>query len=309
MHLTLGILRQSQAVSYALSFFWLDGFAVHSTSAGNACRWAVVVYTRVKNKEDMKKTIRAIFPAFIFLTALVNGCIPVSTPVPIQPTPTLISPTNTPVPTVTPTTAPTLTATPTITPPVITKEFLTDVKILFHDPFDNNDSLNNWTQGNVVDGIFELKWGVTNVSYKRQRLIDGDGVILKFKLQNANDVSGFSFDTGIWRTESDRGFGIINTRHPHVTITQGIEEIDRSRLSGNLSLKTDTWYNILMAVGKNEEFLAVIWDPADESHRIIYKISLGKNWSDRTWAFDIVIWGDEIIYIDDFYKISFGDIQ
>ena len=28
MHLTLGILRQSQAVSHALSFFWLDGFAV-----------------------------------------------------------------------------------------------------------------------------------------------------------------------------------------------------------------------------------------------------------------------------------------
>ena len=28
MHLTLGILRQSQAVSYALAFFQLDGFAV-----------------------------------------------------------------------------------------------------------------------------------------------------------------------------------------------------------------------------------------------------------------------------------------
>ena len=28
VHLTLGILRQSQAVSYAFSFFWLDGFAV-----------------------------------------------------------------------------------------------------------------------------------------------------------------------------------------------------------------------------------------------------------------------------------------
>jgi len=27
-HLTLGILRQSQAVFYALAFFWLDGFAV-----------------------------------------------------------------------------------------------------------------------------------------------------------------------------------------------------------------------------------------------------------------------------------------
>jgi hypothetical protein len=28
VHLTLGILPQSQAVSYALSFFWSDGFAV-----------------------------------------------------------------------------------------------------------------------------------------------------------------------------------------------------------------------------------------------------------------------------------------
>jgi hypothetical protein len=28
VHLTLGILPQSQAVSHALAFFWLDGFAV-----------------------------------------------------------------------------------------------------------------------------------------------------------------------------------------------------------------------------------------------------------------------------------------
>jgi hypothetical protein len=28
VHLTMGILRKSQAVFYALSFFWLDGFAV-----------------------------------------------------------------------------------------------------------------------------------------------------------------------------------------------------------------------------------------------------------------------------------------
>jgi hypothetical protein len=28
VHLTLGSLRKSQAVFYALSFFWLDGFAV-----------------------------------------------------------------------------------------------------------------------------------------------------------------------------------------------------------------------------------------------------------------------------------------
>jgi hypothetical protein len=32
VHLTLGILRQSQAVFYALSFFWLDGFAVPASA-------------------------------------------------------------------------------------------------------------------------------------------------------------------------------------------------------------------------------------------------------------------------------------
>jgi hypothetical protein len=39
VHLTLGILRVFQAFSYALSFFWLDGFAVTRPSAGNANRW------------------------------------------------------------------------------------------------------------------------------------------------------------------------------------------------------------------------------------------------------------------------------
>jgi hypothetical protein len=38
VHLTLGILRKSQAVFYALAFFQLDGFAVPRPSAGNANR-------------------------------------------------------------------------------------------------------------------------------------------------------------------------------------------------------------------------------------------------------------------------------
>jgi hypothetical protein len=38
VHLTLGILRTSQAVFHAFSFFQLDGFAVPHPSAGNANR-------------------------------------------------------------------------------------------------------------------------------------------------------------------------------------------------------------------------------------------------------------------------------
>jgi hypothetical protein len=32
VHLTLEILRTSQAVFYALSFYWLDGFAIPATA-------------------------------------------------------------------------------------------------------------------------------------------------------------------------------------------------------------------------------------------------------------------------------------
>jgi len=42
LHLTLGILRTSQAFFYALSFFALDGFAVPRPSAGKADRWTSV---------------------------------------------------------------------------------------------------------------------------------------------------------------------------------------------------------------------------------------------------------------------------
>jgi hypothetical protein len=50
VHLTLGILRKSQAVFYALSFFWLDGFAVPRPSAGNANRSAANDTTNVKSE-------------------------------------------------------------------------------------------------------------------------------------------------------------------------------------------------------------------------------------------------------------------
>ena len=39
VHLTLGILRTSQAVFHALSFFWLDGLPVPHTSADTANPW------------------------------------------------------------------------------------------------------------------------------------------------------------------------------------------------------------------------------------------------------------------------------
>jgi hypothetical protein len=60
----------------------------------------------------MKKSIQAVFLAFVFLTVLLSGCTPASTPVPPTFTPSPIPPTFTPKPTATATAIPTATAVP-----------------------------------------------------------------------------------------------------------------------------------------------------------------------------------------------------
>jgi hypothetical protein len=52
VHLTLGILRKSQAVFYALSFFWLDGFAVPAPaqvtqSVGRFLKMAQILFGQI----------------------------------------------------------------------------------------------------------------------------------------------------------------------------------------------------------------------------------------------------------------------
>jgi len=52
VHLTLGILRQSQAVSYALSFFQLDGFAVPAPAqVTQTVGWLLQIFSLIKGEQ------------------------------------------------------------------------------------------------------------------------------------------------------------------------------------------------------------------------------------------------------------------
>jgi hypothetical protein len=57
VHLTLGILRTSQAVFYALSFFWLDGFAVPAPAqVTQTVGQSLQKDERVKSKMGLEKS-------------------------------------------------------------------------------------------------------------------------------------------------------------------------------------------------------------------------------------------------------------
>jgi hypothetical protein len=55
VHLTLGILRKSQAVSYALSFFWLDGFAVPTPAQVTQTVGRLPIETRASKEIKQRK--------------------------------------------------------------------------------------------------------------------------------------------------------------------------------------------------------------------------------------------------------------
>ncbi len=252
-----------------------------------------------------KKTITIFIVIVILLILVVSSCnkqeLPEKTSVGSTPTHPDLSPT----PTTTPTKSQTLS---------IIQEYFSESKIIITDDF---SSLENWRlwqpeSGNLENGVFELtgldEWK-SGLVWKEQ-LEEGDGVILEFQLFDIqNQKSQFVFSSGDWGTDDFRQFGLYNSVHPRANLIDGQENLSTKNLFGNLSLKTDTWYKLMMGISQKGEFIAIMWDPKSPSQRIIYKENLGENWANRTWQFVTQAAEGTKIQVDNFSQISFNTIN
>lgn len=108
----------------------------------------------------MKKSIGSVFLAFVFLTALLSGCAPASTPVPptgIPPTETSIPSTSTPVPSDTPasTVGTSTTITTTVGDVVVTKAEIVSTDMFGSQAASGSQILYVWFEsadGSEIDG-------------------------------------------------------------------------------------------------------------------------------------------------------------
>ena len=133
---------------------------------------------------------------------------------------------------------------------------------------------------------------------------------MEFMLQNANGDSEILFRSGDPDTDSYRQFGVWPNRRPAVDIWQRYYiEIPANKLNGDLRLKPNTQYGLLMAIAQNGELIAVIWDLANESERAIYHETVGEGWTGRSWYFGGRADGTETLYIDSIYTVSYGEIK
>ncbi len=208
--------------------------------------------------------------------------------------------------------APTATPQPAIDPLTMAAQYLSDVRIVGYDPL---DSMNNWTihgtSGSLVDGVFELpgtpRW--QSSIWPSRQFREGQGLTIRFKVQESNARSEFVFVTGGWLTDTFRQFGVYNAVTPKGDLFQGTLNLGGYDLAGNLAIHSDTWYTVLLAVGRNGHFEAVLWDPANSTQRVVYDLVGGPNWAGKSWVFLPKVNTGETVYVADFFRLSFGDIR
>jgi hypothetical protein len=204
--------------------------------------------------------------------------------------------------------------TPTVEPPPFLSNLLTKVQIRLTDSFATLDNWHTFNPGSgaISNGVFILTgqadWG-SGVVFN-QPLTEGFGVMINFKTEkNADLKSELIITAGDYNADSWRQFGIYNGRNPQTNLFVGKNGIGFQSLQGNFSPVANSWYSLLMAIGKNGELLAVISNPADPTKRLVHHVKMGGSWAGLKWDFLAQDDLGETVYLKEFYLFTFGEIN
>ena len=195
------------------------------------------------------------------------------------------------------------------TSPYMVKSYLSNVNITFYDNFDSNSGWPLYDVGTVSSGSLEITGdGNWNGIEREEKFVEKSGFVLKFKYTKVNDFEIY-FDNGVFETSPYRRFGVyIYNSKPSSNLWVGNELNSSGAFIGNLKMESNNWYNLMMVIGENGEFLTVLWDPNNSAKKLVYKYT-GSNetWKDKTWKLHF---GADIgtITIDDFEIITFEKI-
>ena len=241
----------------------------------------------------MKRRLLSLLALALFMAA---GC---NLPAPAQSTGT---PSGIPLPT----------PRPSINPLAVAAEYLTQPRIIAYDPF---DSMDNWVYkketGTPGNGMFELqgtpRW--QSSFWNRQEFKQGDAVAIRFEVQHADARSEFVLVTGNWLTPTFRQFGFYNAVIPKGDLFQGTQNLGGYGLQGDLRILSNTWYEMILAVGRSGHMLAVVWNPANPTQRAVHDLAGGPNWVSLTWVFLPKANVGETVTVDDFFVMTFGDVK
>jgi serine/threonine-protein kinase len=234
-------------------------------------------------------------------------------------------PTRTPISTLTPFPSPTFLLTTTIIPtlmpttipvPPVMADTLTGVRIVGKVDFNSNFAANwykyNLASGSVQsDGTFMMigQPGWMSGLVRTRHYTVGQGILLSYRFNGKNECS-FTLDTGTWKTDGYRNFGVYACSLTKADLTFGKNDLGFNYLTGNFTVKPDTWYALMMAIAPGGDFKALIWDPAKPSNQIYYREKLGSGWDGLQWNFTAKSGIDKMtLQLKDFTEFFFLGIK
>lgn len=204
--------------------------------------------------------------------------------------------------------------TPAAPLPPLESDALTGVRVLRFDGFDDPCAFSQWTSRWTTEkfsnGVLEITgeepWQAVASRYKE--FSAGQGMLIRFQYTHGSEFE-FHFDNRGWNSDLYRLFGInvFNNRARAIT-WQGSTVPRSERLSDDPDFAPDIWYTLLLALGKDGELGAQIWDPTDPKRVVKYR----GGWDDKSsrlpWIFQISVNRGKVL-IDSLTEISFSEIK
>jgi serine/threonine protein kinase len=241
------------------------------------------------------------------------------------PIPPAAVPTRTPIPTLTPFPSPTFLPTSTIIPilmpteipvPFALADALTGVRMVGKVDFNSNFTA-KWSTYNPESGSAESDGTFTMIGqpgwisglFRNKPYTVGQGILLSYRFTGKNECS-FTLDTGTWKTDGYRNFGVFDCTLTKANLTFGKNDLGYNYLTGNFTVKPDTWYNLMLAIGPGGDFKALIWDPAKPPNQIYFREKLGPGWDGLQWTFTAKSGVDKMtLQLRDFIEFDFVGIK
>jgi hypothetical protein len=264
------------------------------------------------------KQLSTVGALLIFVSMILSACRPgqmfgpTITPLPTQTSTPTLTPTNTPTNTNTPTATSTpttaYTPTPTINLEKPISSYLTDVTVTYSDWFDTSTN-DQWLLPG--DGSFTFQGGLLSVNGDGTGIIrlnkiytEGTGSIISFKLDELSNFV-FFYDYGVWATRDFKMYGLSLGPRDGNSVNTWFGSTWAGQQIGNI--KTGTWYNLLLAIGKGPKFRLVVWDR--DSGSILYDYSRPiPQWSNLNWNLVINSFYGHAEF-DNFADISFSGMK
>jgi hypothetical protein len=161
---------------------------------------------------------------------------------------------------------------------------------------------------NGVAAINGNEYDYPYIAYKiDQGIGEGHAILMLFKYYPGARWS-FSLLSGYFGTTEFRQWGIDDDGEKYIAVGSG-EWSSMQGLSGNLSLRPNTWYYLLLGVDNGPRFIGYLWERDNPSQKAqIQQSFIGNQWGDRDW----VVWINgfsEVLTIDEFAEIRFSSVR